>query len=369
MPNEDDYALKAKPVDTIAAPVLPYQPPRPRERHAIALVGAGGISFAHLDAYRKAGFEVSAICEIDRAKAESRRDQFFPEARVIADYREVLDDPDIEIMDLTPHVEHRQEMIRNCLTAGKHVLTQKPFVIDLDVGTRLCDLADECNVRLAVNQNGRWAPHFAYIREAVRQGLLGDVASIRIALAWDHRWIRGTPFEAMRDVVLYDFGIHWFDFVSSIMKRAPATVTSVTTAAPWTGLRPPMQATTVLDYGDAQASLSFDAANAFGPTDTTFVGGTRASIVARGPDLGTQRVELWTAGGVGRPELTGQWFNDGFAGTMGELMCAIEDGRAPLNNARDNLDSLALCFAAVASARSGAPVVPGTVRRLPEQTV
>jgi hypothetical protein len=58
---------------------------------------------------------------------------------------------------------------------------------------------------------------------------------------------------------------------------------------------------------------------------------------------------------VARPRLTGAWFNDGFAGAMGELLCAIEDGREPLNSARGNLFSLKLCLAALRSAESGIP--------------
>ena len=49
---------------------------------------------------------------------------------------------------------------------------------------------------------------------------------------------------------------------------------------------------------------------------------------------------------------------------MGALLKAIEDGTQPQNSARGNLDALTLVFAAIASARLGAPVVPGTVRSL-----
>jgi hypothetical protein len=52
----------------------------------------------------------------------------------------------------------------------------------------------------------------------------------------------------------------------------------------------------------------------------------------------------------------GSWFNDGFAGAMGELLCAIEDGREPLNSARGNLSSLKICQAALRSVRTGGPV-------------
>jgi hypothetical protein len=52
LPSETDYALVGKTVPEIAAPELPYKPPMPKSyRPKIALVGAGGISFAHLDAY------------------------------------------------------------------------------------------------------------------------------------------------------------------------------------------------------------------------------------------------------------------------------------------------------------------------------
>jgi hypothetical protein len=50
---------------------------------------------------------------------------------------------------------------------------------------------------------------------------------------------------------------------------------------------------------------------------------------------------------------------------MGELLCAIEDDREPVNSARGNLPSLQLCFAAVASADSGEPIRPDEVKALP----
>ena len=75
---------------------------------------------------------------------------------------------------------------------------------------------------------------------------------------------------------------------------------------------------------------------------------------------------MTTEEGISQPVLTGTWFPDGFHGTMGELLCAIEAGRAPTHSARNNLKSLALCFAAVASAESGKPVAPGSVKSLAE---
>ena len=63
--------------------------------------------------------------------------------------------------------------------------------------------------------------------------------------------------------------------------------------------------------------------------------------------------------------LEGCWFDSGFQGTMGELLCAIEEDREPSHSARNNLRSLELCFAALQSAETGQPVEPGSVRSLP----
>ena len=86
--------------------------------------------------------------------------------------------------------------------------------------------------------------------------------------------------------------------------------------------------------------------------------------ISDGPDLGQQELTLTTAKGVARPALEGQWFNDGFRGAMGELLCAIEEDREPVNGARENLHSLALAFAAVESRKTGREIKVGAVRRL-----
>ena len=113
-----------------------------------------------------------------------------------------------------------------------------------------------------------------------------------------------------------------------------------------------------------QASLIFDGATPHGPRDTTYIAGTKGSLQSDGPDLGRQSVTLTTAAGIARPQLHGTWFNDGFRGAMGALLVAIEDGTEPANGAEENLDSLALAFAAIQSRRTGKVVKVGEATRL-----
>src|SRR5271169_1116097 len=298
-PAASDYALAAKREAEVPAPDLPYRPPMPRDRNVpIALVGAGGISGAHLDAYARYGLNVVAICSRDLERARARRDAHFPNARVTDDFDSLLRDPNVLVLDIATHADVRLDLMRRALKADKHVLSQKPFVDDLDDGRELVELAARRNVKLAVNQNGRWAPHLAYIREAVRAGRIGEVTGVHVEIRWDHGWIAGTPFEAMDDLILWDFGIHWFDFLASVIGGRARFVCATAARAAGQTARPPLLAQALVAFDGGQASLVFTGATRYGARDSTTVIGAKGVACSQGPDLGHQSVELHTEAGV-----------------------------------------------------------------------
>lgn len=350
------------------APELPYQPRDPRKyRPAIGLIGCGGITEAHLRAYKHAGYNVVALCDKDLGRARKRQEQFFPKAQTYEDYRDLLRRDDIEVVDVATHPHERPPLVAAALDSGRHVLSQKPFVLDLDEGERLVERARKRGVRLAVNQNGRWAPHFAYLRAAVAAGVIGRLNAAHLAVHWNHNWVKGTPFDQVRHVVLYDFAIHWFDILACLMgDTACHRVFASCAATPSQTAAPPMLGQALLEFEQAQATLVFDADTRFGQLDQTVLVGSEGTLQSQGPDLSKQKVTLATAKGVASPTLKGTWFREGFHGTMAELLCAIEEKREPGNGAAANLKSLALCFAAVASAERGRAIKPGQVRRMPK---
>lgn len=364
----DDYGLsKTRTGARIEAPVLPYQPQNPKSYNpAIGVIGCGGIAVQHLNAYHNAGFRITALCDHTESKARAYQEKFYPDALVTTDYRELLRRDEIEVVDIATHPENRIEIIEEALRAGKHVLSQKPFVVDLDVGERLVELAGARGVRLAINQNGRWAPHFSFIRQAMKAGLIGRLMSAHFSAHWDHNWIIGTKFEEIGNLVLYDFGVHWFDLASSFFEdREALRVSAFTTRASGQRAKPPMLAQAIIEFEDGQASIVFNANVEHGQEDRTVIAGTEGTIISAGPSLSEQTVTIYTAKGYAKPMLEGTWFREGFHGAMAELLCAIEESREPVNNARNNLRGLSLCFAAIASAAEGVVKTPGSVRKLP----
>jgi predicted dehydrogenase len=94
-----------------------------------------------------------------------------------------------------------------------------------------------------------------------------------------------------------------------------------------------------------------------GEEDSTTVTGTQGTLRSRGTGLNKHpEVELFLEAGQAVAPLNGCWFDNGFKGTMAELLCAIDEDREPYNSAASNLVGLELCFAALKSADSGQPV-------------
>ncbi len=348
-------------------PDIPYRPKNPAAyRPNIGLIGCGGISKHHLSAYCKAGYRVTALCDALLERATERQQQFYPEAVVFSDYRELLAQDDIAVVDITTHPAQRVEIIEAALKAGKHVLSQKPFVLDLAVGERLVKLAEDQGVYLAVNQNGRWAPHFSYLRGLVASGGLGTLSSLEFSLQFDHNWTADIDaFNSLHHLILYDYAIHWFDLICTLLPRRQAEQVYATVKRSSTQrASPPLVSQAALSFADCLVTLSINGDTIQGSWDRSKLVGSKATVISEGRNLNQQQVTVMTSEGSYSPQLTGAWFDDGFHGTMAELLCAIEERREPLHSARDNLRSLELCFAVLASADSAQLVKPGQVRTL-----
>lgn len=333
----------------------------------IAVVGTGGISGMHLTAYRAAGYRVLALCDHAEEKAIARRDEFFPKADVYTDLDEVLARDDIAVIDIATHVDVRPQLVRRSLAAGKHVLSQKPFVRDLAEGEELITAAEQSGRLLAVNQNGRWAPHFAFLLAAVRAGTIGRVSSADFAVHWPHDQVveHDPVFSTMPDLILYDFGIHWFDVVAQVFAGAEArSVTAVTGSVAGQVIGVPTVASVVIDFDQGQATLLFRGACHFAETGGYRIEGDAGVITHQGQSLGGTSATVTTAEGATTVDLDGTWWTHGMHGTMADLLAAIHDGERPSNAAATSLPGLRLCFAAIESSHTGLPVDPRTVGAL-----
>ena len=241
--------------------------------------------------------------------------------------------------------------------AGKHVLAQKPLALDLGRARAVVEHGERAGVKVAVNQNGRWSPPWRTATLLVEAGDVGEVFGVTHLFDHDFDWIVGTPFDAIPHFVLFDFAVHWIDITRCWLDgKIPATVRAheYRTPAQPAGSRAPLGAVVAIDYDDGSSGVirSVGSSRTGRPGDPFWVHGTDGTIrgsIRKSSDF----VELERGGEATRLPLEGDWLQDGFAGSMSELVSAIADDREPSHSARNNLGTLQLTLAACRSADEG----------------
>ena len=330
-------------------------------RPGVGIIGCGGIvKLAHLPAYAAYDVEVIGVYDTSRAATDGIQERFPVVGKVYESVAELLDDPRIEIVDIATHPGVRRELIEQAIDAGKHVLSQKPFALDLDAARGLIDRAERKGVRLAVNQNGRWAPPWRIATRLVEQGRIGDVSAVTHLFEHDFGWTVATPYDEIPHFVLYDFAVHWIDItrcwfadkeVASVRALEYRTPTQpVGQIAPWGAL-------VVVQYVDGSNALIRSVGSSTRrPGNPFWIHGSEGTI--RGSvRKGTDFVTLERDGDAIGYQLEGEWLPDGFAGTLAELCSAVVDRREPFNSGRHNLLTLQMTLAACRSAEEdGRPV-------------
>lgn len=327
----------------------------------IGILGAGSIArTAHLPAYEKYGLRVVGAWTRTPSRADELRDKHPTVGRVYDSPDALLADPDVDVVDLAMGPDDRADWVRRAVRAGKHVLAQKPLTFDVDSILPVLDEADERGVLVAVNQNARWAPPWRLATQLVLDGAIGDVVGVTHLHDKPLPPIAGTPFDDIPHMLISDYLVHWIDITRCWLEgqrahavrahdhRVPGQPES--TKNPWS-------ATVQIDTAEGAGALLrvVGDVHATAPGCPFWVHGTRGSL--RGSLLGRDHLELDVDGRTRQLPLQGAWFVDGFAGAMGELMCAIDEDRQPYNSARHNLASLRLVLAARDSAERGGATI------------
>ena len=102
------------------------------------------------------------------------------------DWRELLDDPDIEAVSITaPNVEHR-EIGCAFAAAGKHIWIEKPVGVTADDARHVAASIGDAGVQATVGFNYRNVPAISTARELITSGGIGDVTHGSIHLLGDY---------------------------------------------------------------------------------------------------------------------------------------------------------------------------------------
>ena len=138
-----------------------------------ALIGFGfvGKTF-HAPLIRSVpGLELSVVSS--RHPEKVRED--LPAAKVVADPEEAATHSEVDLVVIASPNETHVPLATAALSAGKHVVVDKPFTITLAEARRLGELSQAKGRLLSVFQNRRWDSEFLAARTIIEEGRLGEV--------------------------------------------------------------------------------------------------------------------------------------------------------------------------------------------------
>jgi len=163
----------------------------PSSKRRVGIIGVGFGAQVHVPGFRSEGWDVAAICSRNRAKAEkAAADSGI--AGVHTDPLELIDRDNIEaVAIITPPGAHHDLSIA-ALNAGKHVLCEKPFAIDVRQAVAMRDAASKSGLTSMVAHEFRHTPQRAYIKELLSDGYIGKFQLCTIELFLD-RYVTAAP--------------------------------------------------------------------------------------------------------------------------------------------------------------------------------
>ena len=149
----------------------------------VGMIGLGAISFAHEAGFAELGeaCEIVAMCDVNQEDTASRAAMYG--AGAYSRYQDLLENPDVEMVDITVPHELHYEIALAALEKGKHVLVEKPITVKYAQGEELIAKARKAGLKFSVAENTRFVTAYQKAEQILKAGILGEIWTVRTLIA------------------------------------------------------------------------------------------------------------------------------------------------------------------------------------------
>ena len=206
-------------------------------KHKLILIGCGGMAKNHVSRFENLEdrLEVTAVVDIDTAKAQAVSDLLPNHPPVFADYHDALPLGDL-VLQVLPHHLHAECTIE-CLNAGKHVLAEKPLANTREECLAMMEAAKRNNRVLMTAYCMRFHPIIREMRRLIKEKVYGECFQLSIwteqlTIREDAAWLHDRKL--LGGGQLFSHGCHYIDLMLWMMgKPIRGTHSSSNFCTPW----------------------------------------------------------------------------------------------------------------------------------------
>lgn len=186
------------------------------EQHGlrIGVLGTGWGTRISVPALRAEGWHVAALWSRNAERAEKQAAELeIPFAT--NDASALINRPDIDAVTIvTPTPTHR-DLCLEALTAGKHVLAEKPMAMNAGEAEEMAAAAESAGVTAMINFEFRFTPQRLHVQRLLAEGYVGSLRHGMVELYWApplaERELNWRSQAAMGGGVLNEHGSHYID--------------------------------------------------------------------------------------------------------------------------------------------------------------
>lgn len=143
----------------------------------VGMIGAGVMGATHRAAYAGLGeAQLTTICDLKLEKAQKLAGEG---VAVVTDYKQILADPEIDLVDICLPTYLHKEIVLEAAAAGKHVFCEKPIALSLEDAEEMVQACREAGVKLGVGQVVRFFPDYSKVKDLLNTDRLGEVKVVR----------------------------------------------------------------------------------------------------------------------------------------------------------------------------------------------
>jgi len=203
----------------------------------VGVIGYGGafnMGKQHLSQMKQAGMTPYAVCEIAPERIKQAQEDF-PGIETYDSLDKMLKQSDVNLLThITPHNLH-YPLAAKCLKAGKHVVTEKPFVITTAEADKLIKLSEKHKVMVSTYHNRHWDGWILRaVDQVVEKKVIGDVFKVDIHMGgygMPREWWRTS--KTISGGVLYDWGVHLLEYTLQVIQSEITEVSGFAKQGYW----------------------------------------------------------------------------------------------------------------------------------------
>jgi predicted dehydrogenase len=207
-------------------------------RLRIGLIGSGFMGKTHAFGYSAAArvfelpFEIELACLADITEAAAAKAAAaLGFARSTGDWRALVADPEIDVVNITAPNAFHKEMALAAIAAGKHVYCEKPLAPLASDAREMAEAAEAKGVKTQVGFNYLCNPMFGLARDMIAAGELGEIRGYRGLHAEDYMADPSSPFTFRHDPAgggaLADIGSHALATAEFLVGPSAGSITRV----------------------------------------------------------------------------------------------------------------------------------------------